>query len=99
MQPKSSPIILTGSFRAAAVTIDAHTVAAPPISALIASIEGDGLREIPPLPAQQRDDTSGETNELNVRNFMCSAAGSDIFLTTMGVSFSVCILLWFTCQM
>ncbi len=58
---KCSPIMLTGSFRAAAVTIDAHTVAAPPISALIASIEGDGFREIPPLLMQQRDGTNGET--------------------------------------
>ena len=45
--------MLTGSFRAAAVTIDAHTVAAPPISALIASIEEGGFREIPPLPANR----------------------------------------------
>ena len=51
--PKSSPIMLMGSFRAAAVTTDAHTVAAPPISALIASIEGDGFREIPPLPNEE----------------------------------------------
>lgn len=50
---KISPMMLTGSFRAAAVTTDAHTVAAPPISALIASIEGDGFREIPPLPANR----------------------------------------------
>lgn len=46
---QSSPMMFTGSFRAAAVTMEAHTVAAPPISALIASMERDGFREIPPL--------------------------------------------------
>lgn len=51
---QNPPIILIGSFRAAAVTTDAHTVAAPPISALIASMEGDGLREMPPLPPTER---------------------------------------------
>lgn len=57
---ESSPIMLTGSLRAAAVTIDAHTVAAPPISALIASIEGDGFREIPPLPTnREREGKNG----------------------------------------
>ncbi len=64
MLSKSSPIMLTGNFRAAAVTIDAHTVAAPPISALIASIEGDGFREIPPLPANRE---RGQTKDLNMR--------------------------------
>lgn len=51
---QSSPIMLTGSFRDAAVTMDAHTVAAPPISALIASIEEDGFREIPPLQTHRQ---------------------------------------------
>lgn len=41
--------MLTGSFRAAAVTTAEQTVAAPPISALMASIPDDGFREIPPL--------------------------------------------------
>lgn len=51
---ENPPIILIGSFRAAAVTTDAQTVAAPPISALIASMEGDGFREMPPLPPTER---------------------------------------------
>lgn len=38
-----------GSFRAAAVTMAEQTVAAPPISALIASIPDDGFSEMPPL--------------------------------------------------
>ena len=41
--------MLIGSFRAAAVTIAEHTVAAPPISALMASIPDEGFSEIPPL--------------------------------------------------
>lgn len=41
--------MLTGSLRAAAVTMAEHTVAAPPISALMASIPEEGLMEIPPL--------------------------------------------------
>lgn len=48
--------MLIGSLRAAAVTMDAQTVAAPPISALIASMEGDGFREIPPLPRRSEND-------------------------------------------
>lgn len=43
------PMILIGRFRAAAVTIAEHTVAAPPISALMASMPDEGFREIPPL--------------------------------------------------
>lgn len=43
------PTMLMGSFRAAAVTMAAHTVAAPPISALMASIPEEGFIEIPPL--------------------------------------------------
>lgn len=42
-------MILIGRFRAAAVTIAEHTVAAPPISALMASMPDEGFREIPPL--------------------------------------------------
>lgn len=38
-----------GRFRAAAVTMAEQTVAAPPISALMASIPEDGFREMPPL--------------------------------------------------
>lgn len=57
--------MLMGSFRAAAVTIDAHTVAAPPISALIASIEGDGFREMPPLQTEK------EKDNINVKVFFC----------------------------
>lgn len=38
-----------GRFRAAAVTMAEQTVAAPPISALIASMPDDGFREMPPL--------------------------------------------------
>lgn len=64
---KSSPIMLIGSFRATAVTIAAHTVAAPPISALIASIEEDGFREIPPLPANR----GRGQNSVNVM-FLCN---------------------------
>lgn len=41
--------MLIGSLRAAAVTMAEHTVAAPPISALMASIPEEGLMEIPPL--------------------------------------------------
>lgn len=41
--------MLIGSFRAAAVTIAEHTDAAPPISALMASIPEAGFMEIPPL--------------------------------------------------
>lgn len=48
--------MLTGSFRAAAVTMDAHTVAAPPMSALISSIEEDGFREIPPLQTDRQSE-------------------------------------------
>ena len=54
-----SPMMLIGSLRAAAVTRAAHTVAAPPMSALIASIPDDGLREIPPL---RRDDKVKDKN-------------------------------------
>lgn len=43
------PTMLIGSFRAAAVTKAEHTVAAPPISALMASIPEEGFIEIPPL--------------------------------------------------
>lgn len=85
------PIILTGSFKAAAVTIDAHTVAAPPMSALIASIEEDGFREIPPLPAkrekdevkqelqyeeEKRSSQSDTSNELKVQ-YVCSPVKCD----------------------
>ncbi len=42
-------MILMGSFKATAVTIAEHTVAAPPISALMASMPEEGFREIPPL--------------------------------------------------
>lgn len=63
------PIILTGSLSAAAVTMAEHTVAAPPISALIASIEGDGLSEIPPLPGNRG---SSEVN--SEVNFMKSVS-------------------------
>lgn len=43
------PIMLRGRLRAAAVTMAEQTVAAPPISALIASIPDDGFSEMPPL--------------------------------------------------
>lgn len=43
------PTMLIGSFRAAAVTMAEHTVAAPPISALMASMPDEGFIEIPPL--------------------------------------------------
>lgn len=43
------PRMLIGSFRAAAVTMAEHTVAAPPMSALMASIPEEGFIEIPPL--------------------------------------------------
>lgn len=55
-------MMLTGSFRAAAVTMDAQTVAAPPISALIASIEADGFREMPPLQTQGEERGDQRTN-------------------------------------
>jgi len=41
--------MLRGRFKAAAVTMAEQTVAAPPISALIASIPDDGFSEMPPL--------------------------------------------------
>lgn len=50
--------MLTGSFRDAAVTMEAHTVAAPPMSALIASIEAEGFREMPPLQTENRKDST-----------------------------------------
>lgn len=43
------PIMFRGRFRAAAVTMAEQTVAAPPMSALIASIPDDGFSEMPPL--------------------------------------------------
>lgn len=58
----SSPMMLTGSLRAAAVTMEAHTVAAPPMSARIASIDGDGLREMPPLQIKRETATTGRTS-------------------------------------
>lgn len=42
-------MMLIGSFSAAAVTMAEHTAAAPPISALMASIPEEGFIEIPPL--------------------------------------------------
>lgn len=42
-------MMLMGSLRAAAVTTEEHTVAAPPISARIISMEAEGFREMPPL--------------------------------------------------
>lgn len=42
-------MMLTGSLRAAAVTMAELTVAAPPMSALMASIPDAGFNEIPPL--------------------------------------------------
>lgn len=41
--------MLRGRFNVAAVTMAEQTVAAPPISALIASIPDDGFSEMPPL--------------------------------------------------
>lgn len=64
--------MLTGSFRAAAVTMDAHTVAAPPMSALIASMEGEGLREIPPLQIQ-RENKSFQGHQIV---FLCIQVGT-----------------------
>lgn len=46
---KYLPIMFKGRLRAAAVTMAEQTVAAPPISALIASIPNDGFSEMPPL--------------------------------------------------
>ena len=60
-----SPIMLTGSLRAAAVTMEAHTVAAPPMSARMASIPEDGFREIPPLNGREE---SNVKNDLTVSN-------------------------------
>lgn len=76
--------MLTGSFRAAAVTIDAHTVAAPPISALIASIEGDGFREIPPLPANK------ESGQVVKQTTLCENCLTMRCDCDEGVSWSVC---------
>lgn len=60
---RCSPTMLTGSFRDAAVTMEAHTVAAPPMSALIASIEAEGFREMPPLQTENRKDSTVWCNE------------------------------------
>lgn len=43
------PIMFKGRFRAAAVTMAEQTVAAPPMSALMASMPDDGFSEMPPL--------------------------------------------------
>lgn len=61
--------MLTGSLRDAAVTMDAHTVAAPPISARIASIDADGFREIPPLQTHSEERGDQTTNYTDISGF------------------------------
>lgn len=46
-----------GNFNSAAVTMAEKMVAAPPISALMASILAEGLIEMPPLGKNTRDAT------------------------------------------
>lgn len=69
-------MMLTGNFRAAAVTIAEHTVAAPPISALMASIPEGGFSEMPPLRAEVPQKHRNRNAQKKEHNYLpCKAEG------------------------